>query len=87
MIFEGSTRWLHKVLNVNEDFQVAMRSGKMHSECGDPGYEPAKTREKALRHLQRIVDAPSALKHVSGVDLVGLGTRLHGVRIKMIAPR
>jgi len=27
---------VHKVLNVNDYFQVAMRSGKMHSECGGP---------------------------------------------------
>jgi hypothetical protein len=27
---------MHKMLNVNDYFQVAMRSGKMHSECGGP---------------------------------------------------
>jgi adenine phosphoribosyltransferase len=27
---------MHKILNVNDYFQVAMRSGKMHSECGGP---------------------------------------------------
>jgi organic radical activating enzyme len=28
------------MLNVNEYFQVAMRSGKMQSECGGPGVSP-----------------------------------------------
>jgi len=27
---------MHKMLNVNDYFRVAMRSGKMHSECGGP---------------------------------------------------
>ena len=34
---------MHKMLNVNDYFQVAMRSGKMHSECGGPGAKGATT--------------------------------------------
>lgn len=30
---------MHKMLNVNDYFQVLMRSGRMHSECGGPGLD------------------------------------------------
>lgn len=33
---------MHKMLNVNDYFQVAMRSGKLHSECGGPGLAAAR---------------------------------------------
>ena len=37
VIFEGSTRCLHKVLKVNDYFEPAMPLGKMTFECGSPG--------------------------------------------------
>jgi hypothetical protein len=43
---------MHKILNVKDYFQVTMRSGKMHFECGGPAgssdwrYRPEATRPR-----------------------------------------
>ena len=45
------------MLNVNDYFQVAMRSGKMHSECGGPGQARASfamTMMAACYNLKRL---------------------------------
>jgi len=40
---------MHKALNVNDYFQVDMRSGKMHSECGGPAPPSAPTQKPSQK--------------------------------------
>jgi len=51
---------MHKTLNVNEYFQVAMRSGKMQSECGGPG--------GVTGPIRRQLFEAGVQTHLAGVD-------------------